>query len=753
MLTNLRRIVLEFSQDLELENALLRLVKQVKRVMETDCCSVYLADYRHKTFILMASDGLSIDSLGQTSVAFTEGLIGLVGQREEPINISNSKQHPHFVHTPYVEEDEFNAFLGTPIIHQRKVLGIISIQQKQSRYFTEDEESFLVTLSAQIAMAVANAEARGIIDLPKDTQWLKQLTGIAGAPGIALGPIMISSPNADLGDVSLQKTESIDTQLHRFGNAIVKTRADFSQMADKLSEVINDESLDIFEVYIQLLDHASLGHEVEIKINSGWMAESALKLVIDHYIVQFEALDDSYIRERASDIRDLGNRLLLNLQQEVQANKVLPDEFILMADDVSASMLAEFQHKGLKGILSLSGSNNSHAAILARALDVPAIMGIGKLPLNQMEQQVVILDGYSGELFISPNETLIREYKHLIAEECLLADKVKQVENLPAITKDGRAIELLLNAGLLTGFEHSKNSGALGIGLYRTEIPFMNRSCFPSEQEQTKLYRQVLTSFSDQPVTMRTLDVGGDKSLPYFPIVEDNPFLGWRGIRITLDHPEIFLVQVRAMIRANQGLNNLEIMLPMIASVTEVDDATRLINQAYYELSTELSCKLVKPRIGIMIEVPSTIFQLRELAQKVDFFSVGSNDLTQYLLAVDRNNPRVASLYDAYHPAVLRALNIIAAESSKYLVPLSLCGELASEPAGALLLLAMGYDKLSMNPHNVARIKWVIRHVDFQRAKVMLSHALTFSTAKQVHSYLNEQLEYLGLGGFVRAGM
>jgi phosphotransferase system enzyme I (PtsP) len=309
----------------------------------------------------------------------------------------------------------------------------------------------------------------------------------------------------------------------------------------------------------------------------------------------------------------------------------------------------------------------------------------------------------------------------------------------------------------------------------------MNRHCFPSEQEQTQLYQQVLAVFPDYSVTMRTLDVGGDKSLPYFPINEENPFLGWRGIRITLDHPEIFLVQVRAMMRANQELGNLEIMLPMISSVEEVDEAIRLINQAFFELQAELtkdtlaqlmaaeqgfkytleqaqekakakSAKLIKPKVGIMLEVPSVIFQITALAQRVDFFSVGSNDLTQYLLAVDRNNSQVASLYDAFHPAVLSALFSIAQQSLAQKIPISLCGELASHPAGAILLLAMGFNKISMNGHNVPRIKWVIRHISLIQAQHILSHTLTLSTTKAVHSYLNEQLERLGLGGFIRAG-
>ncbi|MBL4941815.1 MAG: phosphoenolpyruvate--protein phosphotransferase [Colwellia sp.] len=771
MLTTLRRIVLEFSQDTQLQSALERMVSQIKNSLKTDCCSVYLADYSQQHFLLMASDGLAQDSFGQTTIGFSEGLVGLVGQREEPLNIANARSHQHYIHAPEVEEDDFNAFLGTPIIHQRKVLGILSIQQKQARNFNENEEAFLVTLAAQLASALANAEVKNLFSQAEEKNLgVKQLLGIAGAPGIALSQIVVFQPKADLSTLALQKVNSAqkNEQIQRFEQALSKTMADFKQLSHKLSDMVSEDSLAIFDVYIQLLEQAEIRQEISTKIGQGWQAESALKLVIEHYVLQFEAIDDSYLKERASDIRDLGNRLLLNLQQQQTQQLSLPKEFILLAEDVTAALLAEYQHKGLKAIVSLSGSANSHAAILAHALEVPAIMGVAKFPVAQLHQQQAIVDGYSGELLVNPDEALKREYQHLIAQERELTHKIQQKLHLPTITQDGRAIELQLNAGLSVGFERPENIGALGIGLYRTEIPFMNRHCFPSEFEQTTLYEQILAGFPQQPVTMRTLDVGGDKSLPYFPIIEDNPFLGWRGIRITLDHPEIFLVQVRAMMRANQHHKNLEIMLPMISNVSEVDEAIRLINQAYFEVKAELNAekklssgdvnrrdenKLTRPKVGIMLEVPAVIFQLEELAQRVDFFSVGSNDLTQYLLAVDRNNAQVASLHDAYHPAVLRALNTIAEQSAKYLVPLSLCGELAGEPAGALLLLAMGFDKLSMNGHNIARIKWVIRHVDFTRAKVILSHTLKLTTAKQVHSYLNEQLDQLGLGGFIRAGM
>ncbi len=774
MLTTLRHIVLEFSQEVQLQKALERLVSQTKKALKIDCCSVYLSDYSQQHFLLMASDGLASESQGKTTIGFSEGLVGLVGQREEPLNIANARNHQHYIHAPEVEEDDFNAFLGTPIIHQRKVLGILSIQQKQSRYFTENEEAFLVTLAAQLSSALANAEVNNLLNQEEQKYGVKQLLGIAGAPGIILSQIVVVQPKANLSTLVLKKAalEEQSIQVQQFNIAVSKTLADFKQLSAKLSIVVNDDSLAIFEVYKQLLEQGDISQEVKKRINQGWHVQSALKLAIEHFVVQFESIDDDYLKERASDIRDLGNRILFNLQQQQIQQLTLPESFILLAEDVTASMLAEYQHKGLKGIVSLSGSANSHAAILAHALELPAIMGVSNIPIAQLDQRPAIVNGYTGELFINPNEILKREYLHLLEQEREIAEKIQQEVHLPTITTDGRTIELQLNAGLSAEFECPKNLDSLGIGLFRTEIPFMTRHSFPSESEQTQLYKNILSDFPQKSVTMRTLDVGGDKSLPYFPIVEDNPFLGWRGIRITLDHPEIFLVQVRAMMRANQSHKNLEIMLPMVSNVAEVDEAIRLINQAYYEVNSELQTeheerfkgalpnnvtpkleKLTRPKIGIMLEVPAVIFQLEELALRVDFFSVGSNDLTQYLLAVDRNNVQVASLHDVYHPSVLRALNTIAEQSAKFLVPLSLCGELAGEPAGALLLLAMGFDKLSMNGHNIARIKWVIRHVDYKRAKVILAHTLKLATAKQVHSYLNEQLEQLGLGGFIRAGM
>jgi phosphotransferase system enzyme I (PtsP) len=288
-------------------------------------------------------------------------------------------------------------------------------------------------------------------------------------------------------------------------------------------------------------------------------------------------------------------------------------------------------------------------------------------------------------------------------------------------------------------------AGAEGIGLYRTEIPFMHRDHFPTEEEQYIIYRQLLKTFAPRPVIMRTLDVGGDKALPYFPIKEDNPFLGWRGIRITLDHPEIFLIQIRAMLRANNGLNNLRIMLPMVTTVTETDDALALIQQAYEEILIENN-KITRPPIGVMLEIPSAIYQTSALAKRVDFLSVGSNDLTQYLLAVDRNNARVANLYDGLNPAVLQALNHAVKAAHALNKPISICGELASDPAAALVLLAMGFDALSMNSASIPKIKSIVRSFTLDQAKDLFSHTLQIDNAPAIRSYLEAALRQADLG-------
>lgn len=764
ILSVLKSIVQEVNQIPRLTDALFRLAERVKQTMGVDSCSIYLADYAAQAFVLKATDGLAPDAVELVKIGFSEGLIGLVGQREEPLNIQDAPNHPRFKHYPEVKEENYHAFLGTPIIHQRKVLGVITMQQSAKRKFSEDEEAFLVTLAAQIALEISNAETRGALN-PSAGMYVgnlqKNVRGVPGSPGLAMG--VGYSPHAayTLATWIVKQSDKTQQEIEYYRRGVEQTRAHVEVLSQRLEGQVPDDVRAIFQLYHQLLDANSLGREVEAKIREGWDAASSLKLVVEAYAARFEAMDDPYMRERAIDIVDLSNRILVNILQIISGDKDVVNsgfpsqQSILVAEEVSAPMLAEFPKEFLAGIISIRGSNNSHAAILARAMGVPAVMGCQNVSPTLLEKKDILLDGYAGEVIVSPEKAIKAEFSQLIKEEQVLSERIEREADKPSESEDGCSINLLVNAGLAAEIETAVHSGKVGIGLYRTEIPFMMRERFPSESEQVELYRNVLLAAPEREIVMRTLDVGGDKPLPYFPITEENPFLGWRGIRLTLDHPEIFLVQVRAMLRASIGLKNLSIMLPMISSVGEVNEARRLVEQAFFEVEEEALVKgekLYRPRLGIMLEVPSVLYQLPQLARKVDFFSVGSNDLTQYLLAVDRNNTRVASLYNSYHPAVLSALYDIARQAAEQNIPVSICGEIAGEPGGAILLMGMGYRKLSMNAFNLRKINWVIRNVKLTEAQTLLQDALSSDSYEEVFNHINQYLEVKGLGGLVRAG-
>ncbi|AWB68553.1 hypothetical protein C2869_20055 [Saccharobesus litoralis] len=755
MITTLKRIVEEFAQQQVLERALTDVVSKVKDAMSTECCSLYLADHEKQHYILMATDGLSVNAVGRLAINFNQGLVGLVGQREEPVNVANAHTHPRFLFAPQVEEDKFNAFLGVPIIHQRKVLGVISVQQTDSRVFAEDEEAFLFTLAAQLAAAIAHAGVKSQIESlsGSGSKYVNQhILGVPGAPGIALGCAFVSQPSISFSSVLPRRTKNAAKEAVKFQQAIKVTRKELGELSERMTAMLPSEASAIFDVYNHLLSDASLGEQVNEHIHSGWSAASSLKFVIEKTIREFAAIEDDYIRERMTDIRDIGQRVLVNLMQKDIAKRKVPDNLILVAEEVTASMLAEIPREKIKGICSRKGSSNSHASILASALGIPAVMGLEDLPISSIDGMALIIDGYSGNIYINADDSIEREYRRLQSEELELNDKVRELAADQAVTKDGKVIALHINTGLAADFDVAKGLAVDGIGLFRTEIPFMVRQRFPSESEQVELYRHVLESYPDKPVCMRTLDVGGDKPLPYFPIEEDNPFLGWRGIRLTLDHPEIHLIQMRAMLHASRHTGNLSILLPMVTSINEVEESLRLLKQAHSELCEELSCEIPWPKVGVMLEVPAAIYQIGQLSTLVDYFSIGTNDLTQYLLAVDRNNARVASLYDYYHPGVLQALHFVIQQCQLHGTPVTVCGEMAGEPIGILLLLAMGCNSFSMSAQNLLKAKWILKHISSDDACQFLKEVAILSEPAQIRDVIVSKLEHAGLGGFIRAG-
>ncbi|MDX1397230.1 MAG: phosphoenolpyruvate--protein phosphotransferase [Oceanospirillum sp.] len=756
MLKTLQRIVQEVNSARTLDETLSIIVRRVRRAMKTDVCSVYLLDPDQQRYVLMDSMGLKKESIKQVTLDAGQGLVGYVGTREEPVNLDDATQHPNYVYFAETGEERFHSFLGVPIIHQRRILGVIVVQQQEKRRFDEGEEAFLVTVSAQLAGLLAHSLATGSSGLFGQAQNNNIhgtcFKGVAGTSGIAIGSAVVIIPMANLDTVPDREPEDPEAEIEQFREALSAVRNDIHEVNRRLAQRLSEEERALFEAYQRMLDDSALGQEVINKIGEGNWAQGALCQVVTRHARFFELSQDDYLKERATDIRDLGRRVLAYLQKIEQAEIEYPDKAILVSEEVTPAMLGEIPKEKLTGLVSVQGSSNSHVAILARAMGIPAVMGTVDLPLGLLNGQQLIVDGYQGVVFNNPSDELLIQYGNLMRAEQKLQKGLEDLAGLPSVTLDGFKMPLMVNTGLAQDITHSLNHGAEGVGLFRTEVPFMVSERFPSEGEQQKVYREQLQAFYPQPVTMRTLDIGGDKALPYFPINEANPFLGWRGIRVTLDHPEVFLVQVRAMLRASEGLNNLNIMLPMISNVPEVTESVALIDRAFNELCEE-GLKLERPDIGVMIEVPGTIYQVSQIARHVDFLSVGSNDLTQYLLAVDRNNPRVADLYSSFHPAVLNALNTIAASCQGQACRLSLCGELAGDPRGAVLLMAMGYDALSMNAVNLPRVKSAIRQLKKSDAETLLAQVLQLETSEEVILRMAEIMGELGLGALLQPTM
>jgi len=752
MLNVLRQIVQEVNSAADLDAALQILVERVQSAMETEVCSVYVLNPEERRYVLRATKGLNPEAVGKVSLSASEGLVGLVAVREEPINLQDAASHPRYRYLSETGEERYNSFLGVPIIHHKRILGVLVVQQSARRKFDESEEAFMVTMSAQLAAVLAHAEATGqVLEVAHHTKRkIKQdvvVQGAAASPGIAIGTVVVLSPTADLYDVPDKETKDTAQEIDRFNKAIAAAREQIKQVGEALSDLRPEEKA-LFDVYVRMLDDDALGNEVirRIEENRQW-AQGALRDVVLEYVAHFDRMDDPYLRERATDIKDLGARVLAQLQDSADAipDHAFPDNTILVSEELTPSMLGEVPEHKLVGLVSAKGSANSHVAILARAMGVPTLMGVVDLPVKQMDGIELVVDGYRGRLYTHPSPQMREQFRAIVEEEKLLVEGLEAIKDLPATTKDGHRLKLCVNTGLITDAVRSLDRGAEGVGLYRTEVPFMMKERFPSESEQAQIYRKQLATFAPQPVTMRTLDIGGDKALTYFPIEEDNPFLGWRGIRVTLDHPEIFLLQVRAMLKASVGLNNLQIMLPMITTINEVEEAQHLIYRAYQEVIEE-GIHVDMPKVGVMIEVPAAVYQARSLAKMVDFISVGSNDLTQYLLAVDRNNPRVAELYDGFHPAVLSAMKYVADSANAEQCPVSVCGEMAGNPAGALLLMAMGYDMLSMNATNLPRVKSVIRSVDMGFAQNLLEQVMEQDSPHIITSMVELALNKLGQG-------
>jgi phosphotransferase system enzyme I (PtsP) len=568
-----------------------------------------------------------------------------------------------------------------------------------------------------------------------------RLTGQSGNGGIALGQGVLADQTTVLSAVPDRQVTDIQAESDRLLQAVQQAvealRA--QQAATDLSGI--EQALS--EAMVLMLEDDTLQAQILTGIRQGQWAPAALRDAIEMQAQAFSRMSDRYLRERATDVRELGQRILKYLQPDAIYPTAYPDQTILIGMDLSALQLAEVPRDRLVGIISASGTATSHVAILARALGVPAVMGVADI--IRLQGRTLILDGYQGLVCVEPTAAIRAEYQHAAAQAQAWHTSLETVRGQPAQTVDGVPVELHLNIDLDNAQSGAQHTEAMGVGLYRTEWPFMVRDSFPSEEEQLACYQQVLMAFAPRPVTMRTLDIGGDKPLPYFPLPAQNPFLGWRGVRISLQHPAIFKTQLRAMLRANIGQNNLRIMLPMVTQVSEVIALKQHLHRICAELCTE-GYAVICPPVGVMIEVPAAMYQLDHLAQQVDFFSIGTNDLAQYLLAVDRDNPQVAGLYDDLHPAVLQALQHIVKGIHSQGKPVSICGEIAGNLLAVPLLIGLGADSLSLSADSLLSVKYLLRHTRQAEAQNLLQQAMQQPSAAQVRCLMQRTLQSYGLG-------
>lgn len=752
----LKKLLHDVDHAKNLPSALDFIVERISGILEATVCSVYLVQKDkddHKKLVLKANKGFSPEAIDNVTLNIGDGLVGRIAERSEALNLIDAKLHKQFYSLSEINEDDYVAFLGVPIVEHGLVLGVIVVQKKQGQ-FTDEHEAFLATLASRVSHAIFHAKNSGELqDRLSTAHSSLELLGAPGATGISLGSAVLLFDHDFVNAVQQKQSRGVEVEKAVFNNAVEGVIAELNEQADIMRESLPESEVALFTVYIQMLQDGPLIEEAHKGIEEGLWAPLAWRNSVDTHADIFDSMNDAYLAERAQDVRDLGKRVSRGMTNSKEELLNYPQDTILVGDNISVNDLARVPSGVLKGIVSGHGSKSSHVAILAHALGVPAVMGVPNIPTRGVEGKTVVVDGYSGRVYIDPRAELFDTLIDAINEDDLILQELDGLKEEPATTTDGIDISLYVNSGLMADLKPSVTSGADGIGLYRTEIPFQIRDCFPTEAEQFEQYHEILTLFKGKPVVLRTLDVGGDKPLNYFPITEDNPFLGWRGIRIMLDHPEIFITQVRAMLRANIGQNNLHILLPMITNRLELDDALILIHRAKNELDDELGGNEVPfPKIGVMIEVPAAVYQIEEFCQLVDFVSVGTNDLTQYLLAVDRNNENVANLYNTLHPAVLKALQQIVQGSLKQNTPVSVCGEMAGDPLGMLLLLGLGIESLSMSVGSISVVKQIIRHFSTVEARQLAEQAIALADPDEIKDILIEALNEKGLGGLIRAG-
>jgi phosphotransferase system enzyme I (PtsP) len=711
----LRRLREVMASEADGEARLNHMVRLVASNMVTEVCSVYLRR-AGDVLELFATHGLNPDAVHQTRLRVGEGVIGDVALQAKALALSDARAHPSFAYRPETGEEEFHSMLGVPVLRGGRVIGVLAVQNRTQRHYTEDEIETLQTIAMVTAELV---NQRGFISAAEmrladsDSVMPERLTGIRLNGGPAIGRAVLHQPRPVIRAVI---ADDMQLEEERLKSALNRMHTALDSMLEDTALQDQGEHRDVLETYRLIAEDRGWLRRIQEAIAGGLTAEAAVLKVQDETKARLRKLNDPFLRERMTDFTDLANRLLQHLSEDYAGEAVEeaepPDDMIVIAQSMGPAELLDYDRDRVRAVVLEEGSPTSHVAIVARALDIP-VVGRVKGLLGRVEpDETVIVDGDHAQVFLRPGDDVQATFRDTVQDQQARAQIRSAMRELPAVTADGIEISLHLNVGLLVDMAALHETGVDGVGLYRTEIPFMVRSAFPGVSEQAELYERVFDLADGKPVVFRTLDIGGDKALPYLDEPRDeNPAMGWRAIRIAMDRPSMLRQQMRALIRAAQG-RDLHLMFPMISEVAEFTAARSFLD---IELARAQKAGRAIPetvKVGAMLEVPALIWQLPALARVTDFVSVGSNDLVQFLYASDRGNPRLAERYDPLSPSVMTMLQSVVQNCDATGTPLTVCGEMASSPLEAMALLGLGYRRLSMSAPAVEPVKAMLRSLN-----------------------------------------
>lgn len=720
----LRRLRELSAEPLEPQERLDRIVGQIARNMVAEVCSVYVL--RADSILeLYATEGLNKESVHTAQLKMGEGLVGTIAASAQPLNLSDAQSHPAFAYLPETGEELYHSFLGVPILRAGRSLGVLVVQNRAQRHYSDDEVEALETVAMLLAEMVASGELKKLTKPGQELDLTRPVT-VDGEPycdGIGLGYVVLHDPRVVVTNLL---NEDADVELSRLAEALGSLRIQLDDMLSRREVSMEGEHRAVLEAYRMFAHDRGWVRKLEEAIRNGLTAEAAVERVQSETRARMMRLTDPYLRERMHDFDDLANRLLRQLAGygAHAAADQFPNDAIIVARAMGAAELLDYPRANVRGLVLEEGAVTSHVVIVARAMGIPVVGQAGGVVALAEKGDAAIIDGDDGKVHLRPAADVQKAYEEKARFRARRQEQFRALRSVEPVTRDGKRISLNMNAGLLVDLPQLAEAGAEGIGLFRTELQFMIASTMPKGEEQEAFYRNVIKMAAGKPVTFRTLDIGSDKVVPYFQAIkEENPALGWRAIRLALDRPGLLRTQLRALLKAAAG-TELKIMIPMVTEVGEMKQVRALLQKEVQHLSKfghQLPRKL---QYGAMLEVPALLWQLDELMAEADFVSVGSNDLFQFAMAVDRGNARVSDRFDTLGRPFLRLLRDIVRAAQKHGTPLTLCGELAGRPLPAMALLGLGFRSVSMSPASIGPVKAMLLGLDVSTLEIVMNEAL-----------------------------